>query len=72
MNRSDVSFYSQGTRCAAWLYRPDGTGPHPCIILAHGFGATRDMLLDVYAERFVKTDALGQSLELQWRAASTA
>ncbi|TMC19959.1 MAG: acetylxylan esterase [Chloroflexi bacterium] len=54
MNRSDVSFYSQGTRCAAWLYRPDGTGPHPCIILAHGFGATRDMLLDVYAERFVK------------------
>lgn len=54
MNRSDVSFYSQSTRCAAWLYRPDTTGPHPCIILAHGFGATRDMLLDVYAERFVK------------------
>jgi len=24
--RSDIEFNSQGTRCAAWLYRPDSSG----------------------------------------------
>ena len=54
MHRSDVVFTSQGTRCAAWLYLPDGEKPHPCVILAHGLGATRDMRLDAYAERFAQ------------------
>lgn len=54
MHRSDVVFTSQGTRCAAWLYLPDGEEPHPCVILAHGLGATRDMRLDAYAERFAQ------------------
>jgi len=54
MDRTDVTFLSQGIRCAAWLYRPVSPGPHPCIILAHGLGATRDMKLAEYATYFVE------------------
>lgn len=45
-------FASGGLRCAAWLYRPGGPGPHPLVVLAHGFAFTRDALLDGYAQRF--------------------
>src|SRR6202035_292077 len=52
MNRLDVTFKSGGTDCAAWLYRPDGEGPFPLVVMAHGFSATRELRLDAYAERF--------------------
>lgn len=52
MGREDLSFKSSDGECAAWLYRPDGPGPHPCVVLAHGFSAVRDQRLDAYAERF--------------------
>ena len=56
MQRSDVTFLSAGTRCAAWLYRPEesGGGPAPCVVLAHGFSGVRDQRLDAFAERFVQ------------------
>ncbi len=50
--REDLSFGSDGASCAAWLYRPDGEGPHPCVVLAHGFGGTRAARLGAFAERF--------------------
>lgn len=50
--RVDLSFNSGGERCAAWLYRPEGEGPHPLLILAHGFAGTREGRLWAYAERF--------------------
>jgi pimeloyl-ACP methyl ester carboxylesterase len=50
--RDDVQFFSGGERCAAWLYRPAGQGPDPCVVLGHGFGATRAGRLWAYAERF--------------------
>jgi pimeloyl-ACP methyl ester carboxylesterase len=52
MGRRDVTFVSHGTECAAWLYEPEGAGPHPILVMAHGFSATRDQRLDVYAEHF--------------------
>jgi uncharacterized protein len=52
VSREDVDFSSGGLRCAAWLYRPDGGGPHPCVVMAHGFSAVRDQRLDAYAEHF--------------------
>ena len=52
MTRRDTAFDSQGVRCAAWLYLTDeGAGPHPCVVMAHGFSGVRDQL-DAYAERF--------------------
>jgi pimeloyl-ACP methyl ester carboxylesterase len=52
-SRLDVTFPSGGQTCAAWLYRPPGGRPAPIVILGHGFGATRGMRLDAFAERFV-------------------
>jgi uncharacterized protein len=56
MQRSDVTFQSSGTRCAAWLYRPAESGgdPTPCVVLASGFSGVRDQRLDAYAERFAQ------------------
>lgn len=52
MIRTDEHFISGGQRCEAWLYRPQGPGPHPCIVLAHGIGAIRQVRVRAYAERF--------------------
>jgi pimeloyl-ACP methyl ester carboxylesterase len=48
--RRDVTFDSGGARCAAWLWADDER--RPCVVLGHGFGATRIARLDAYAERF--------------------
>jgi len=40
--REDLSFASGGDTCAAWLYRPEGSDERvPCVVMAHGFSATR-------------------------------
>lgn len=52
--REELAFDSGGDRCAAWLYRP-GEGfeePSPIVVMAHGFGGTREGRLGAYAERF--------------------
>ncbi len=54
MNRKDINFYSKGTRCAAWLYLPDGVKKPPVVIMGHGFAAERTFGLPAFAERFVK------------------
>lgn len=62
--RADVRFASGGERVAAWLYLPrdpplsgasppsTAPSPAPCVVLAHGFGATRTARLWAFAERF--------------------
>jgi uncharacterized protein len=50
--RLDVSFTSGDATCAAWLYLPEGVTSPPVVILGHGLGATREMRLDAFAERF--------------------
>jgi dienelactone hydrolase len=52
--RHDVSFPSGEDICAAWLYLPSGVASPPVVILGHGLGATREMRLDAFAERFAK------------------
>lgn len=51
-SRTDADFDSAGTRCAAWLYRPATPGPHGCVVMAHGFSATRRDGLPTYAAAF--------------------
>ena len=45
-------FLSRGTTCTGDLYLPDGDGPHPCLVMAHGFGAQRDFSLPPFAQVF--------------------
>jgi pimeloyl-ACP methyl ester carboxylesterase len=47
-----VDFSSGGAKCAAWLTLPQGEGPHPAVVLVHGFGATHEMMLAQYEQRF--------------------
>jgi fermentation-respiration switch protein FrsA (DUF1100 family) len=47
-----VDFRCCGIRCAAWLTLPAGRGPHPAVVLAHGLGATHDMMLPEYEQHF--------------------
>jgi uncharacterized protein len=51
--REDLTFVSGADTCAAWLYRPEAVaGTVPCVVMAHGFSATRGDRLPAYAERF--------------------
>jgi pimeloyl-ACP methyl ester carboxylesterase len=51
--REDVGIPSAGETLGAWLYRPHATGGDvPCIVMGHGFGATKDSGLAPYADRF--------------------
>jgi len=52
--RHDVGFISGDAACAAWLYLPNGVTAPPIVVVGHGLGATREMRLDAYAERFAQ------------------
>lgn len=52
MTREDHRIAVDGDELAAWLYRPDGDAPAPCVVLLHGFTATRDDRLDAFCEAF--------------------
>ena len=52
--RHDVTFASGDSTCAAWLYLPSGVTSPPVVIIGHGLGATREMRLDAFAERFAQ------------------
>ena len=49
-----VDFRSGDSYCTAWLYLPDtaSEAPVPVVVMGHGLGATREMGLAPYAERF--------------------
>ena len=48
----EETFLVAGVRCAARVYRPDGDGLRPVVVLGHGFGGVRALRLYSYAERF--------------------
>jgi fermentation-respiration switch protein FrsA (DUF1100 family) len=43
---------ASGDELEAWVYRPPGSGPHPAVVMAHGFGAVKAGGLAAFAERF--------------------
>jgi len=51
--RDEVTIPSGDDRLAAYVYRPQADGDVPCVVMAHGFSATRDDGLPAYAEAFV-------------------
>ena len=51
--RAEVRIPSHGEELAAYRYTPTRVdGPAPCVVMAHGFSATRDDGLPAYAEAF--------------------
>jgi pimeloyl-ACP methyl ester carboxylesterase len=45
---------ASGDEIEAWVYRPAGEGPHPAIVMAHGFAAVKAGGLAPFAERFCR------------------
>jgi fermentation-respiration switch protein FrsA (DUF1100 family) len=51
--REDIEFDAEGATLRGWFYRPEGAGREaPCVVMAHGFSAIKEMHLDEYAEVF--------------------
>ncbi len=50
--REDVAFSAtDGTTLRGWYYRPEQTGGNwPVVVMSHGFGAVKEMYLDVVAD----------------------
>ena len=50
--RTDIAFDAEdGTTLRGWLYVPgDGEGPHPTVVMAHGFSAVKEQTLEDLAE----------------------
>lgn len=42
----------RGEEIDAWLYLPDGPGPHPVVVMAHGIGGIKAAGLAPFAEHF--------------------
>ena len=50
---TEVRIPAAGEQLAAYVYRPHADGwTRPCVVMAHGFSATRDDGLPAYAEAF--------------------
>ncbi|MGV0741847.1 alpha/beta hydrolase [Mycolicibacterium sp. XJ870] len=57
MTPDDVGFYADGEQCSAWHFPAVGDGfagpaGRPVVVMAHGFGGTKDSGLQPFAERF--------------------
>jgi len=53
--RKNVSINLGGTKISAWLYLPENKSiPVPCVIMSHGFGGTKGVILEKYALRYRK------------------
>ncbi len=58
----EIEVESEGRRLGAWYLRAEdeslaGEGGRPCVVMAHGFGATRDSGLLPFAEGFTAAGA---------------
>src|ERR1700730_7501521 len=45
---------ASGDELEAWLYLPDGDGPYPAVVMAHGIGAIKAGGLAPFAARFCR------------------
>jgi fermentation-respiration switch protein FrsA (DUF1100 family) len=43
---------ASGDAIEAWIYLPEGSGPHPTVVMAHGIGGIKAGGLAPFAERF--------------------
>jgi pimeloyl-ACP methyl ester carboxylesterase len=45
---------ASGDEIEAWVYRPEGEGAHPAVVMAHGFAAIKAGGLAPFAQRFAR------------------
>lgn len=55
MKKIEVSFPADGgVMLGAWLFLPDGPGPHPAITMAHGYAGTKSHGIERFAVAFAE------------------
>lgn len=60
-----------GETLDAWIYLPDGPGPHPTVVMAHGIGGIKAAGLAPFAERFADAGYLAVVFDYRhWGASS--
>jgi cephalosporin-C deacetylase-like acetyl esterase len=55
MSRQDISFKTtDGVTLRGWFYPSTSSkpGPHPCLVLSHGFSCLKEWDLDIFASHF--------------------
>lgn len=62
MTYTEIEFSSNGVTCRAWHFaaqsdRLSGQAGRPVVVMAHGFGGTKDSGLQPFAERFAEAGA---------------
>src|SRR5258708_35124362 len=45
---------ASGDDLEAWVYQPDGHGPHPAVVMAHGFAGVKAGGLEALAARLCR------------------
>ncbi len=50
--RTEIRIPANGIELAGWFYPPEGAGPHPAVVLSHGFSGVMEMGLDPFARIF--------------------
>jgi dipeptidyl aminopeptidase/acylaminoacyl peptidase len=70
LQTEQTSFTSGGGQCTAWVTLPAGPGPHPAVVLVHGFGATHDMALANYERWFSDAGMAVVSFDYRFNGAS--
>ncbi|WP_297550679.1 hypothetical protein [Amycolatopsis sp.] len=64
--RHDIEFDAEGATLRGWFYEAEGTdGPAPCVVMAHGWSATRRLYLDRFAEVFSAAGMWWASISLR-------
>ena len=54
VQRSDICIPVAGAELAAWLYLPAQPGPHPVVVMSHGFSCVKEQYLDRFALYFAE------------------
>jgi uncharacterized protein len=72
-DRRDVTFTSQGLKCAGWYYVPTGLKQgekRPAVVIAHGYSGVKEMYLDKFAEKFASAGFIALVFDYRYLGAS--
>src|SRR5258705_6159312 len=63
---------ASGDDLEAWVYQPDGHGPHPAVVMAHGFAGVKAGGLEPVAERLCRQGVTAVAFDYRHFVSSTS
>jgi alpha-beta hydrolase superfamily lysophospholipase len=68
---TEVHFSSAGERLSALLYLPEGTGPHPCVVLGGGWCYVKELVQPSYAAVFARNGMAALIFDYRYMGSSS-